>query len=494
MAKLAPLQMMFALLVLTISSLGARVANGELRSIAVIHRHGARYGVGFVNGSATCNAPFCELTDQGKRQCMAVGEKIRADYFDQFGWQAHPYNVSLIHSESTSVSRVVISGEAAVMGMWPNSLPFVDFVKNTDDLLLSMWTSWPAWKIRSTYSVEEAKMNTALIMTPLEPLLNRITELYGLNCKVNAMECIMFAQDNLAANRSLGWISDPILEEHWEDFRSVVARFFSELLAYDPADPYDRQLGALGYPFMSYLFGRFANELTDPNVALQRMHHFAVHDWTLMAFYGTIGIWTPANRTDERFVPRFAETLVMEHHLIDGVSHIKARWGYPTQEAVPSPVLNLTDARILCINDAGSVYSSLDSPNGCRLDHLWRYINHTAPQSPSGVCYATPEMIEQQNCHLTTPPPEHSRCYFYRHKCPAEDCALIPGAISDAANGFACAVPEAPSYLLSTILALTIPFAIVGAGLGFVAIPKINALLSKDDSQKYQDESTPIAR
>ena len=474
------------LVLLCLGSMIALVNADTLHSISFIHRHGARTSLGLVDGRATCSAPFCHLTKAGIRMCLAVGTTIREAYFDRLGLTGIPYNVSYVHSESTEVPRVVISGEAAVMGMWPDSLPFVDYVPAKDDIWLSPWTAAPTWKIRGQYDVIEARVNNALLYESVgNETLQLIASMTGLHCDVNPIECINYAQDVLAANASAGLPLNPELAAKWDDLRSGVARFMAALLAYDPADEYNRQVGSFGKPQADKMLANIQQG------GLHKVHHYAAHDWSLMALYGALGVWTPVDYDNERFVPRFAETLVLEEHRMDGKVYIKAMWGRPNQTLVEHYTMRLAPEKLQCIDANGRNYTSLEDEKGCLLEDMWRYVNTTAPQSPAGQCYATEDMFRRHDClNSTAAPAEDSRCYFYRLKCPAADCAMIPGAVADIAQGLACVVPTVThsNYMTTTVIALVAPFALFGAIGGFYGTRRLFG--RKADL----DESTPIAK
>ena len=435
--------------------------------------------------------------------CRAVGKYVKETYFGLTGWEElrdQPYNVSFIHSESTQIPRVTVSGESAVMGMWPGSLPFVDFKQTDLDIEMSPWTSWPAWKIRNTYSTVGSNLSFSLLEDMVgKDLVDLISGMYPqLTCTKDSsklMECLALVQDVLASNKSEGLdMVDPVLgkEENWDKLRSVVAMFTSLMLAYDPHSEYDRMTGSLGYPMAQHVLGQIKYQTPE-----KRVHHYACHDWTLLALYSAIGHWQPSDRTDPRFVPRYSETLILEEHRAitsKGADQpiIMAYWGYPNQSPPKAgasyELSNLQPAMLRCLGEGPNEVPY--NATNCPLEDLERYVNTTAPKSPSGICYATEESLQMNDCAGVGAAEPGSRCYFYRERCPAEPCANIAGAIADVSSNFSCVVPpEAPHYMATTLVALICPTIVFGAVLGFFCLPKVFGI-----GQSGGGEEEPIAK
>ena len=125
-----------------------------------------------VDGALDCDLPYCTLSDQGKAQCTAIGQQFAKPYADQLG--ITEYDVTEMHSISTSVPRVIESAEAALTGMFPTGLPYVDFVPNTQDLQMSHWTSWPAWGMSDGWHRNTSQLNAAVLQHMNASTLRRL--------------------------------------------------------------------------------------------------------------------------------------------------------------------------------------------------------------------------------------------------------------------------------------------------------------------------------
>lgn len=475
----------------------------EFGKLLLVHRHGARTPMGVVNGSLNCDYPYCQLTTQGKDMCRSLGRYVAAAYNTSGLVYLPPnYNVSFISSIATSYPRVVVSAEAMVMGLYADSplqaLPFVDFVPATSDIDLVMWKSWPTWVIRSTYDLE-VHMDDDWVRTFLNVShLTQLGEYFGIQelCVTSPTDCVGYVQDSIACNVSSGAPVPSWLLERWDDYRVVVSKFLARLLGYNPTDGYDQSVGSFGYPFVSKALAY----LGDPNTGELQVRHFAAHDWSLIAIYSALGIWTPADSGNTTFVPRFAETLLLEQWAEDGVTYVKAKWGYPNQTSGSDYAYNFRVANLSCVTPAGVVYTSLStSQQWCPIDDLARFLNSTAPQSDQGVCYATDDMMQAQNCDGDDAPPAGSRCLFYREQCPAAACGQTDGAIADPARGFMCQSQQLGKdtpFMAATIVALVAPALLGGAITGFYFTNKLRDIFwnLKGRAPAHLDEKQPLAQ
>lgn len=468
--------------ILLLAVIFAATSDGaQFEKLLVLHRHGARTPMGVVNGSLFCQFPFCQLTTQGKEMCRSLGRYI-GDAYNTTGLLNLPpiYNVSFMSSEGTDFSRVVVSGEAVVMGLYENStidaLPFVDYKPAELDVNLVMWKSWPTWIIRNTYDVE-VHVDDAWVRAFIgDAHLTQLGETFGIQeiCATSPTDCVGFVQDSIACNVSSGEEVPQWAYDRWDDYRVVVSRFLGRLLGYDPTDNYDLNVGSFGYPLLSDAFSGFFSSTA---TGLLQLQHYAAHDWTLIAVYSALGIWTPADSGNTTFVPRFTETLLLEQWSDGGEMFIKARWGYPNQTAASNHTFMFRDANMSCMRADGTVYSALASVSAwCPLADVWRFVNSTGPQSEQGICYATDEMLKSEGCNDDQAPPSGSRCLFYRQQCPAVQCGETNGAIADPARGFMCQAQQLGKdipFMAATVVALVAPALLGGAIGGFYFANKL---------------------
>jgi hypothetical protein len=477
------------------------LAEPEFGKLVVLHRHGARTPMGVVNGSLLCEYPYCQLTTQGKDMCRSLGRYIDTTYNDS-GLITLPenYNVSYMSSIATDYSRVVISGEAMVMGLFAESplqaLPFVDFVPINTDINLVMWKSWPSWIIRNTYNVE-VHVDDAWVRAFINAShLAALGEYFGIEalCASTPTDCVGFVQDSIACNISMGSPVPAWVFERWDDYRVVVSKFLGRVLGYDPTDAYDQNVGSYGFPFATSALAF----LTDNTSGLLQLQHFAAHDWTLIAVYSALGIWSPADAGNTTFVPRFAETLLLEQWSDEGAVYIKAKWGYPNQTSGSGYAYDFRAANMSCMSADGTVYSALSTAQmWCPAADVWRFVNTTAPQSSQGVCYATDESLQTQDCDGDSAPPAGSRCLFYRQQCPAATCGQTEGAIADPARGYMCQAQQLGKdspFMAATIVALVAPALLGGAITGFYFTNKLRNVFWSLTGSASLDEKQPLAQ
>ncbi|CUG88629.1 histidine phosphatase, putative [Bodo saltans] len=493
------------LIVSVIATLVVDIADAapEFGKLVVLHRHGARTPMGVVDGALVCAYPYCQLTNQGKDMCRTLGRYISTTY-NSTGLINLPenYNVSFMSSIGTDYSRVVVSGEAMVMGLYEGSplqaLPFVDFIPITDDVELVMWKSWPSYIIRNTYDTE-VHVDDAWVRAFInESHLTELGQYFGIEalCASSPTDCVGFVQDSIACNVSSGSPVPSWIFERWEDYRVVVSKFLALMLGYDPSDSYDQNVGSFGYPFATSAL-KF---LTNPNSGLLQLRHFAAHDWTLIAVYSALGIWTPPDAGNTTFVPRFAETLLLEQWTDSGVTYIKAKWGYPNQTSGSGYAYNFRVANMSCMSADGVVYGALSTAQSwCPVDDLWRFVNSTAPLSALGNCYATDDSLQAQNCDGDDAPPAGSRCLFYRQKCPAASCGQTDGAIADPARGYMCQSQQLGKdtpFMAATIVALVAPALLGGAITGFYFTNKFRSVFWSltGTAPPSVDEKQPLAQ
>lgn len=466
-------------------ALVATPTDATLTNIYFVHRHGARGGQGILDQGrvVSCSYPYCELTDNGKKMCLSVGKFIRSQY-GQLMPPTNGYNVSAMKSMSTNVARVVISGEAVVIGMYnETSLPFVDYVPQDLDVQLTVWTSWSSWKAyQRKYTQPQPPMNQTWVTEQMgAAVLARIEQVLGLswlNCQLNPFECVQIANDAVACNYSSGFPIDPMLFNSWRAMHVVNARYFSHILGYDPERyAFQKQVGSFGYPLAMDMINYFSE--THPILTVR---HTAAHDWTLFPLYTAIGIWTPEERDNPRFVPRFAETVILEKHVMeDGQTYLRCQWGYPEQ-APPNFTMSTVSCGLRCINaETGVMYRSNETANGygCLLADFNAYVQTTAPESnaTTGACAVSLALLAENNCDTPDAPAPDSWCYFYRTHCPQVPCAGSLKLAADPAQGYACVVAVAAPRgedVAQALIALAAPTLLAGAIAGFYGAGRLS--------------------
>lgn len=476
------LLLLFAILLVTV----AADDPPTLEKLFVFHRHGARTTVGIVDGRTNCYTPFCQLTRAGKEMCYNIGRHVMQTY-NQSLLHFSDYQVSQMKSESTESPRVTVSAEAMVLGMFPESLPFVDFLPYDQDIRLSMWASWPTWLLYDNYDHAAREDEEYVVKLVGQDFINRFAKFYGLEkvCNNMPMDCINAAWDMVVANRSNGEIVVPFIGELESKMRTAMARFLSRLLGYNPKhSEYQKNVGSFGYPLATSIMEYFATKTE------HKLYHVAAHDWTLFALNAALGIWTPENMDDSRYVPYFAETLIMELRKgPNGEEYVKAIRGIPQQGFDSQHLLETSEVGMRCLDKAGNVYRSNDTahPYGCLLRDLWAYVNTTAPAPDGGVCYANDDIIGDADCDTDDAPLPGSRCLFYRSHCPGAACGPIAGALADPASNYACQsrqhAKEIP-FIAATLVALIAPAVLGGAIFGFYIATPLYAMFTR----KRKDE------
>ena len=445
---------------------------GEIEKLFVLHRHGARTPIGVApSGKLLCTFPFCQLTAYGKAMCRSLGTYLRATYGDArvFGFPPH-YNVTELQSVSTSIPRVVVSGEAAVLGLYPDAFPFVDFVPVEDDLAMSFWTSWPTWQIRGTYDVETARLNPIAETMFDSAYLQSLGAALGIPwCDTKPSDCISLVYDAVASNISNNVAVNPVAQSRFADMRVFLAAFYRHMLGYDPNDAYKKDVGAYGHLLGQEVMQLFTSTTVDHFP--YRFFHRAAHDWTVFPFYGALGAWNTSNWNDTRWAIRFAEAVVLELRAgdsADSPKRVRASWGKPEQTALAEYHYTFEPLTMRCVAADGAVTFATE----CELDDLWRQINSTGPAHADALCYATQPMMEAKDCDTAAAPAaNNTACAFYRARCPHAQCGTVPNSVADAARDLACVSLDTATQkklAIGTIVAVGAGTLVVGAVLGYL--------------------------
>jgi hypothetical protein len=375
------------------------------------------------------------------------------------------------------VPRVVVSGEAMVLGMFPDALPFVDYVPNDEDLQLSMWSSWPTWLMRGTLDVERPRVAATVDRLFTHDAVNKLAAYFNFEkpCLAKgATACILAINDVVTARRAEGTKMHSWVTDQRPAMLTVAATFFGDLLGYDPAEEYKKQVGSYGFPLASEMMTLFRDATAPPSGFSYQLFHRAAHDWTLFPFYSSLGFWTPADLDKPDFIVQFAEAVVLELHRDAGGLFVKAMRGRPQEEPPANDAAynyTMTPLPMKCLHaDGTSTLSTASTRGGCAFDDMWRQINSTRPQSADGVCHVTPEILRNAKCDGNDAPDAGSPCYFYRDHCPAAPCGTVPGGMADVAKDFECAAmsPGVPEGIDTGIVVATAIIAlVVGALMGF---------------------------
>ena len=456
-------------------------ANGKLEKLFVLHRHGARTSLGVgPGGKLLCNYPYCQLTSQGKSMCNALGRSILDEYVRTGAVELSAiYNVTEMQSVSTAVPRVVVSGEAAVLGLYPDGFPFVDFSPIDEDLGMSFWTSWPTWQIRQTYDVETVKLDAYARTLFFDEDLTVLGHQLGIDwCATRPSDCIGFAYDSAVSNTSLGFSLEPAVASLLEKMHYFMARFFYEMLGYVPSDDYKRAVGAYGNPLGQELMHLLTS--AEINNFQYKIFHRAAHDWTLFPFYGVLGAWNTSNWNDTRWVIQFAEAVIVELHSGNASEPlIRARWGAPQQDSRTVYEYSWQPLVMRCIAPDGQVSHSSE----CPLSYVWRQINSTMPVNDDPLCFASQSSLREQNCaEPTAPPTNATACRFFRSRCPNVQCGPVPNSVADAARDFACVSTDTSTQdalAVGVVVAVGIATLAIGASVGYLLGGRLEPLFHR---------------
>ena len=234
------------------------VAEAKLLRAAVLHRHGARSSAGIVNGTIRYHAPYGVLTRFGEAQSIAMGAFVRRRYGSGGSGQGETdlgigssYEEAGLVSKSTSVERVILSGQFFLEGLFPDngangagggnntaairaavargradaaavptrSSPHVSsfsFPANDgDNVLLSPWNAIPAYTIEDRGAALQRRMDRLARSVVTERELEHSRRLLGLadgacdRRASGAYFCLELLQDVVMANLSLP-IASPI--------------------------------------------------------------------------------------------------------------------------------------------------------------------------------------------------------------------------------------------------------------------------------------------
>ena len=526
--------------------------------VVLLHRHGARTALGLTpDGGMSCADPLCRLTNAGKDMLFELGREIQAAYGGTVIPSAivstppppgailvpSPYNTSVIPSISTSVDRVVVSAEAFILGMYEgfaqppavataklaSVLPYVDYVAQSDDIQLSPWTAWPAWRLHHPCDVADAtnvselramfvvKNNGTSSSTDFIAEFGRefgITDV----CSNSPWTCVSYVRDMVVCNVSAGLPVNPVAQAAAPILESAAAWYMSLILGYDPVrNDYEQQVGSRGYPWANGVLSKLAFPSNEAPASLARLYHYAAHDWTIFAVLTALGVWTPRDSLNASFAIRFAEAVVLELYAggtVGDVSsntvstsrmrntgglltagtddalsqaegtYVRCLRGIPNQTYESGYSYQWFECNMTCQQQpalGGRQYRS----SNCSLADLWRFVNATAANSSmGGPCYATADDLSASNCDSVDAPPVASPCAFYRSKCPAFACPNPENQLADPASQFACVdliVPAPATMETWASIAVALPSALVGMVIGYFASARFSGWCRKKE-------------
>lgn len=467
----------------------ASCGDAQVSSVYVVHTNGARTPRGF--GDSLCFHPHCSLTENGKQMCRNVGRYIRSQYGSLMP-PTNNYSVVTTLSRAQALDRVVVSAEAAVIGMFDtNAIPRVDYSSLDEDTVLSPQTSFQSW-VGASYDAPPpytrwtlspaCKMPQAWISGFLgTEVMSAVTTAMGNlsgTCVQDIVRCVSTVYDQVVCNTSSGNPVPPVLASNLDALGSVVASYRAAVWGYDPVGcGFQSQIGALGYPLAMDIVNHFLNP--SPSATIR---HAATN--LLMPLYSALGIWTPEQSRDPRFAQRFAETVFLEKNMApNGTIFVRCWWGYPDQQGPNFSFTQATSCGVKCLNKATKqVYLSNASSVGCNLDDFVSFVQSVGPAAgvASGRCYASPAMLTKHNCDTPAAPASAGWCYWYRVMCPDSPCGGVAGAIADPNIGYGCQTLQNDRpipYFSATIMALVAPALLGGAIAGFYGAGRIRRVL-----------------
>lgn len=419
------------------------LADAKLERVFVLHRHGARSPMAVIDGALDCDLPYCELTNQGKAQLTAVGKVVYERYAGLLNLTE--YDVTKMQSISTSVPRVVLSSESLITGMFPNALPFVDFVPNTEDLQMSSWTSWPSWSMGGASQRNISQISTQVLNVVDHSTMMKLADYFGLPVSV--------CGDPAVAGNCLSVISDTyfctLMDAKHAALPAWIAGMHAQMISvraivlgytcgyFPQADPQDRAVGSYGYPLASAMIAAMKYSPTDGSFNYSFFLRGA-HDWTLINFYSAVGVWNTSNFHLDVFAVNFGETVMVELHATDTGLVLRAFRAVPgqTYSSDYSFGVAVEPLGLKCVSASGEVQWTNETD--CDIDSVWRAINLTAPASPEAECFVTEAQLQQHDCTGRDAPAPGSTCLFFRENCPSQPCGGVSGQIADAATGFSC--------------------------------------------------------
>ena len=117
------LYLLVAAAIVACTGCGVHGAAGDVKFVALVHRHGDRSPVRFLPTDATNNAHWVDgpgqLTPIGIHQLHTLGASLRQRYLIDRGVVPETYSRRFVHVRSTDVDRTLMSAESLLEGLFP---------------------------------------------------------------------------------------------------------------------------------------------------------------------------------------------------------------------------------------------------------------------------------------------------------------------------------------------------------------------------------------
>lgn len=518
----------------------AAASNRSLLQIQILHRHGARLPPRIVDGSLTWSeATLTDAGEQmGLQLGVALRERYASFLTQLFSTNGSspeaespalfvpapsstfptsavgPISTQpLFASRSTQISRTIQTGLAMLSTFtglevpqsnntsssspsWQlqdaNQLPYLDHMSPmSSDFLLAFASNFPARQLtaasywKTFFNNSDGKVETALggpaEVAKLQALFPEVCASQGL------VMCALYAEDLAQCQFSNGGIPQELLElfpgllRLQMELNQMTLGFDKNNSSSSSSAPF-APAGAVGYPLASRMLTN-AREVLDQfqtpmdDYRSTQLLHYSAHDNTIVGLWAALGILRNGDPNTTLWVPRFAQTVILELYTDGNVSFV---WGLPELAAGSSfsfdplhrfEALELQCQRAAATGEEAVVYRATECPLQELIAFVEEYSSPTDPwvraqsssltsssllssslqSSSSGsssgaaaaaACYVPPAMY-QELCGTGQDQTVSHACRTYRQACPLVACG--PAAVLNLTDGNCWPLPVKPS-------------------------------------------------
>lgn len=432
----------------------SRNADGELVSLQIVHRHGARTPIHPAPLQTSQWTPLSlglgHLTIRGRAQHEAFGRKLRATYIpnsNSFLPTSAPGS-DIVYVRSTDVDRCLISAQSLLQGLWPGSRIPIHTILEDTEALLQPSDKCPAYKSNHPAVINRWSRRAIQEIPHILEKLKTITgfSLIGDNgtkdkttIEVRAGNLISHAVDNTACALTQGL---PLDQYFSADIIATLTNFTKQMyfeqygMNYSGTtdDTIDSR-GPSGAQLIQLLRQNFEDKTTSlaPNSPpLRRLSIFSAHDTTLIALASSLGLLRSVN---DHLLPPFAASMIFELRRKKDVHgdydyYINMLYGQPkpTSDTADLDTADGWEYQIepMPINCQTATSSAPTLSKQCLFNDWSDYVHRTnpTPTPTQGCCIRSSGFYEFGCDNYTKPYTElPSECRMYRRICPISSCA-----------------------------------------------------------------------
>jgi hypothetical protein len=392
--------------------------------------------------------------------------------------------------QTTEVGRTIQTCEAVLRALFNTTLEFIPHSPIATDYLLAFPGNYPSNVLFSS-RFNSVMLNNSVAAQFLNASdLDFLASMFGSWCYDEPTLCGLLGEDVGQCTRSNGPTAmSPAYLQLFEE-KLVPMQVISNKwnFGFDPSSPY-APIGSTGYPIMSEILRHATERLAQgtgegDGGATRNVFHYSAHDNTVIGAFNTIGAAQLNDTNGHIWVPKFAQTLLVETY-DDGF--VDFYWMKPNETFgsgffFPDP----TPLTVRCTTAGGTVYSA----TSCLLADAFRFVNSSQPMmdvisayrgGSNPYCWLA-EGADRERCGAVDAMPS-TECQQYRAACPEVACDPAT-AVLDISSGYIC-VSFAERHHFSEYAAGSIAAGVGALVLGTIIGMAISKVMSSSGHEEF---------